>query len=125
MWGGPQAPLLLGSPWSRVTSGPAPRIESSPGIVGHMSAIDPIPIGHWGSSATGHMAAQTQSQEGGGGAGPSMVVLGLVLVKRATPVVVDLVLALGLSRYLRVLVPHGTDSAPPPDPTAGDAGTWK
>jgi hypothetical protein len=51
--------------------------------------------------------------------------LGLVLVKRATPVVVDLVLALGLSRYLRVLVPHGTDSAPPPDPTAGDAGTWK
>jgi hypothetical protein len=36
-------------------------------------------------------------------------VLGLALVKRATPMVVDLVLALVLSRYLGVPVPDGTD----------------
>jgi hypothetical protein len=35
--------------------------------------------------------------------------LGLVLVKRATPAVVDLVLALGLSHYLGVPIPRGTD----------------
>jgi hypothetical protein len=46
-----------------------------------------------GSNEAGHVAA-----------------LGLVLAKRATPVVVDSVLALGLSQYLRVPIHRGTGS---------------
>jgi hypothetical protein len=45
-----------------------------------------------------------------GGVAGHMVALGLALVKRATPAVVDLVLVFGLSRYLGVPIPRGTDS---------------
>jgi hypothetical protein len=49
----------------------------------------------------------------GRGAGPGVVrhmaASNLALVKRATPVVVDLVLVLGLSRYLGVPLPRGTN----------------
>jgi hypothetical protein len=54
---------------------------------------------------------RTRPHQGvGPGVAGHMVALGLALVKQATPAIVDSVFTLGLSRYLGVPVPCGTNS---------------
>jgi hypothetical protein len=101
--------LLLGSSWLRVASRLGPCIEPGPSTAGHVSSLDSAGTATGCHETCGGLGPGCSRGPGSNEAG-HVAALGLVLAKRATPVVVDSVLALGLSQYLRVPIHCGTGS---------------